>query len=73
MPGCPTRFAIQLNGEECMIDGDAGLPALLDRLKMRPGRIAVEINRIVIPRVQYSAVTLKPGDTVEVINFVGGG
>jgi sulfur carrier protein len=73
MPETPSRFAIQLNGEEYTIDGDAGLPALLERLKMRRGRVAVEINQAVIPRAQYDAVRLKPGDTVEVINFVGGG
>jgi sulfur carrier protein len=73
MPEIPSRFAIQLNGEEFTIDGDASLPALLERLKMGRGRVAVEINQAVIPRAQYDAVTLKPGDTVEVINFVGGG
>jgi sulfur carrier protein len=72
MPGISHRFPIQLNGEEYMID-DAGLVALLNRLKMRRGRVAVEINQTVIPRAQYDAVKLKPGDTVEVINFVGGG
>jgi sulfur carrier protein len=35
--------------------------------------VAVEINRAVIPRAQYDEVRLKAGDTVEVINFVGGG
>ncbi len=73
MPETSQHFAIQLNGEEHTIEGDAGLVALLDRLKMRRGRVAVEINQAVIPRAQYDAVKLKPGDTVEVINFVGGG
>ncbi len=73
MPESSQRFAIQLNGEEYTIEGDAGLVSLLDRLKMRRGRVAVEINQAVIPRAQYDAVTLKAGDTVEVINFVGGG
>jgi thiamine biosynthesis protein ThiS len=73
MPEIPSHFAIQLNGEAYTIDGDAGLPALLERLKMRRGRVAVEINRAVIPRSRYDEVVLKPGDTVEVINFVGGG
>ncbi|MGH7913794.1 MAG: sulfur carrier protein ThiS [Candidatus Binataceae bacterium] len=68
-----SRFAIQLNGEEYAIDGDDGLLALLDRLKMRRGRVAVEINQTVVPRARYDTVKLKPGDTVEVINFVGGG
>jgi sulfur carrier protein len=73
MPEIPSRFAIQLNGETYTIDGDAGLPALLERLKMHRGRVAVEINQAVIPRARYDEVVLKPGDTVEVINFVGGG
>jgi thiamine biosynthesis protein ThiS len=73
MPEVSHRFAVQLNGEEYTIDGDVGLVALLDRLKMRRGRVAVEINQAVIPRAQYDTVKLKPGDTVEVINFVGGG
>jgi sulfur carrier protein len=73
MPENSPPFAIQLNGERYTVEGDAGLVALLDRLKMRRGRVAVEINQAVIPRAQYDAVKLKPGDTVEVINFVGGG
>ncbi len=73
MPEISQHFAIQLNGEEYTIEGDAGLVTLLDRLKMRRGRVAVEINQAVIPRAQYNAVKLKAGDTVELINFVGGG
>jgi len=73
MPDNSSRFAIQLNGEEYTIEGDTSLPALLERLKMRRGRVAVEINRAVIPHAQYDEVRLKAGDTVEVINFVGGG
>ena len=68
-----SRFAIQLNGEQYTVEGDPSLPALLERLKMRRGRVAVEINRTVIPRTQYDSVRLNPGDMVEVINFVGGG
>jgi sulfur carrier protein len=68
-----SRFAIQLNGEEYTVEGDPSLPVLLERLKMRRGRVAVEINRAVIPRAQYDSVRLNPGDVVEVINFVGGG
>jgi sulfur carrier protein len=73
MPEISQRFAIQLNGENYTIEGDSRLVALLDRLKMRRGRVAVEINQAVISRAQYDAIELKPGDTVEVINFVGGG
>ena len=40
---------------------------------MRPQRIAVEINRQVVPKSDYAATILRAGDEVEIINFVGGG
>jgi len=64
---------IVLNGDPYLIDGDARVSALIERLKMRPTRIAVEINREVIPKAKYAETLIKPGDEVEVINFVGGG
>ncbi|MGH7782054.1 MAG: sulfur carrier protein ThiS [Candidatus Binataceae bacterium] len=66
-------ITITLNGEPSSIEGDAHLPALIARLKMRPRRIAVEINRQVVPKSDYAATILRAGDEVEIINFVGGG
>ena len=39
----------------------------------RTDRIAVELNGRIVPRATYSSVTLTPGDTVEIVQFVGGG
>ena len=64
---------ITLNGDPYAVDGDLRLVALLERLKMRQGRVAVEINREIVPRASYPAIMIKPGDNVEIINFVGGG
>ena len=64
---------ITLNGDPYAVDGDLRLVALLERLKMRQGRVAVEINREIIPKASYPAIMIKPGDNVEIINFVGGG
>ncbi len=66
-------LTIELNGEPYTIEGDARLTTLLEKLEARPGRVAVEINREVIPKALYDQVTFKPGDRVEIINFVGGG
>jgi sulfur carrier protein len=68
-----TATTITLNGDPYAVDGDLRLVALLERLKMRQGRVAVEINREIIPRASYPATMIKPGDNVEIINFVGGG
>ena len=68
-----STLTITLNGEPCRIEGDAHLSALIERLKMRPQRIAVEINRQIVPKSDYAATILRAGDEVEIINFVGGG
>jgi sulfur carrier protein len=73
MPEIASSFTIHLNGEEYAVDGDACLIALVERLGMRRGRIAVEINQVVVPRANYDSVILQPGDRVEIVNFVGGG
>ena len=67
------KITIKLNGEAYVIEGDAHLTALIDALKMKPTRIAVELNREVVPKAQYAGVTLREGDELELINFVGGG
>ncbi len=66
-------FSIQLNGEPHSIGGDARLLALIEKLNLRPGRIAIELNQSVIPKAEWASVSLKPGDQVEIVNFVGGG
>jgi sulfur carrier protein len=68
-----TPTTITLNGDPYAIDGDLRLSALLERLNMRKGRVAVEINREIVPKASYPATIIKPGDSVEIINFVGGG
>lgn len=36
-------------------------------------RVAVETNGAVVPKSRYDEVTLKDGDEVEIVSFVGGG
>ncbi len=66
-------FQIELNGEPYQVDGDARLQTLIERLKLKPGRIAIEINRAIVPRAAWNGVTVRPGDVIEIVNFVGGG
>ena len=66
-------LSITLNGEPYQLDGDVRLSALIERLKMRPARIAVELNREVVSKARYSETIVKAGDELEIINFVGGG
>jgi sulfur carrier protein len=72
MPDSITSSII-LNGDPYPLSGDTRLTELLERLKMRRGRVAVEINREIVPKANYDATVVRVGDQVEIINFVGGG
>ena len=63
---------VKVNGESYDYAGLSVLE-MLENLGFSTERIAVEINMEIVPKVSYSATTLKDEDTVEVVSFVGGG
>ena len=66
-------FSIELNGQSYIVEGDLRLTGLIEKLNLRRGRIAIELNQSVIPKAEWESVSLRPGDKVEIVNFVGGG
>ena len=46
---------------------------LLARLQIDPRRVAVEHNLVVLKRDAFDRTTVRDGDEVEIVNFVGGG
>ena len=65
--------SITLNGDPYPLHAETPLTALLERLNMRRSRVAVELNREIVPRARYDETMIRAGDHVEIINFVGGG
>jgi len=66
---------LHINGEERSFDSPAPftLAALVDLLGMKSDRVAVELNRDIVPRDRWSVTVLNDGDRLEVVHFVGGG
>jgi thiamine biosynthesis protein ThiS len=64
---------IVINGERRELDGPMTVKILLEHLELDSRRVAVEINRRILKRVEFDAVTLTDGDQLEVVHFVGGG
>ncbi len=62
-----------MNDEPRDLPDGATLAELVAGLGLGARRIAVELNREVVPRARYAETVLRPGDAVEVIHFVGGG
>lgn len=64
---------VRLNGRAEVLDDAITLDELVERLGLRRDVIAVELNRAVVRRGSYEAVTLAPGDEIEIVTLVGGG
>lgn len=64
---------IVVNGEARDVAGDCTVQALLEHLEMTGGRVAVEVNREIVPRSEHAQHRLRPGDRVEVVHAIGGG
>ncbi len=64
---------ITLNGERFELEKPVSVVELLDRLAIDPRRVAIEHNLAIIKRHTFSDVMIGDGDTVEIVNFVGGG
>jgi len=64
---------IEINGEEKLIDSPQTIFSLIQGMGMKPDRVAVELNREIVPREQWARTALSGGDRLEIVHFVGGG
>jgi len=64
---------ILLNGHEKTLDAPVSVASLLRELGLAEKRVAVEVNREIVPRSQHAACALRDNDHVEVVVAIGGG
>ena len=64
---------VYVNGEAKELSDRISLAELITQLNLPDGRIAVELNRNVVRRNDWSTTMLADGDSLEIVHFVGGG
>jgi thiamine biosynthesis protein ThiS len=64
---------ILLNGDPHELAAPQSVAALLERLDLDPRVVAVELDRKVVRRAQYTDTVVRDGAEVEIVAFVGGG
>lgn len=62
-----------INGESREVPRRFNLSELLAHLSMPQERVAVELNKEVVRKKDWHAVTIRDADKIEIIHFVGGG
>ena len=66
-------IALAINGKRVELEGETPLLDYLAKLGVNPRAVAVERNGEIVERAAYPSVTLREGDTVEIVRMVGGG
>jgi sulfur carrier protein len=64
---------LRVNGAPHAVASNCTLAELLDVLGIERGRIAIAVNRDVVPRSAYANHQLAGGDQVEILEAAGGG
>ena len=62
-----------VNGEPKSCTDPSSLSHFIEQLGMKGDRVAVELNREIVPRAQWDSTQLQDGDHLEIVHFVGGG
>ena len=69
--GCAV-ISVILNGETRQVR-EGSVADLVASLGLDVKKVAVERNRVIVPRSTLADVALAEGDALEIVHFVGGG
>ena len=64
---------ILLNGQTLRLQAPVSLADLLEQQGYALRRVAVEVNRSIVPKSQHGLHMLREGDKVEIVHALGGG
>lgn len=64
---------ILVNGASREVPESITAAQLIETLGLTGRRLAVEVNREIIPRSTFETHRLRPGDQVEIVHAIGGG
>jgi sulfur carrier protein len=64
---------IMLNGAEREVAAATSLAELLELAGYGARRVAVEVNREIVPRSRRAGHRLDDGDRIEIVHAIGGG
>jgi thiamine biosynthesis protein ThiS len=68
-----TAISIIVNGETRTARAGDTISDLIRALELDPERLAIELDRRIVKRAQWTTTVLPAGATLEIVQFVGGG
>ena len=67
------NVTVVVNGEARQVRKGETITGLVSTLGLDPERLAVELDRRIVKRAQWSTTALAAGAEIEIVMFVGGG
>ena len=64
---------VVINGTERAVPDGLTVATLVEHLGMKSDRVAVELNREIVPRGKWKETSVGENDRLEIVHFVGGG
>lgn len=64
---------VTVNGREREAAAGATVASLIEELALTNRRVAVERNRVIVGKEEWTRTALEDGDVFEILHFVGGG
>ena len=64
---------VRVNGEFVELPAAATVSVLLEQLELPMDSVAVELDRVIVRRADWQQTEIRPGASLEVVHFVGGG
>lgn len=63
---------LTVNGDSLSLEGST-VADLVAQLQLQGRRLAVEVNRDIVPKSEHATFALNDGDVVEIVHAIGGG
>ena len=67
------KIQIYINGKKKLVNINLKLINILKDLSLKDKFIAIEINKVVIPKSQYKTKDINQNDKIEILEMIGGG
>ena len=64
---------VTINAEPQTVPDDSSVADLIDLLQLQNKRLAIEINKELVPRSTFATHKLTESDEIEIVQAIGGG
>ena len=67
------KIKVIINGQDKILEDDLSLQEIIQNLNIEDKVMACAVNMDIVKKESWSSYILKYNDTIELLNFVGGG